>query len=188
MMSNFSGQFKRHAQCNQLKVSQLASSSSLILTFSLLFFTGTISHFNIWSQWRNINDLKSSCGSTEFGDLIDWRLLQTGARGEVITIRPDNYSCKCSTLLAVIPLLISLYSGQSRETFQVLLSSLLIFAKPFAASSLQIKFTPECGMVIEFTKSRSDRFYMNVFHFGNLTCLCKSYQKLYWGCTDHKMI
>ena len=111
MMSKFSGKFKRHAQCEQLKVSQLASSSSLILTFSLLFFTGTISHFNIWSQWRNINDLKSSCGSTEFGDLIDWRLLQTGARGEVATIRPDNYSCKCSTLLAVIPLIVSLYSG-----------------------------------------------------------------------------
>ena len=70
-------------------------------SYTTFFFTGTISHFNIWRQWKKISKefyssaSNSSCSSGEFGDLIDWRLLKSGARGDVQTIKPDNCSRKC---------------------------------------------------------------------------------------------
>ena len=151
--------FKRFA------VRNLKTLKSPNIFFAVFFYRN---HFKF--QQRNINDLKSSCGSTEFGDMIDWRLPKTGARGEVATIRPDNYNF----VLRVKHLMLSFHSWflciqtrvESREYFQVLLTSFLIFTKPLT-SSLQTKFMPESDMVIELTKCRSHSCYMNMLKFGN---------------------
>lgn len=90
----------------------------------LFYYSGNISHFNIWSHWRNVSEefvsAVHNCSTGEFGDQVDWRLLKarSGVQGDVLVNIPDtcsSNSSKISTLNVNAKFMYSLLSSNSSK-------------------------------------------------------------------------
>ncbi|KAL9960950.1 hypothetical protein ACROYT_G034459 [Oculina patagonica] len=132
-------------------------------------FKGDISHFNIWSRWRNISEVLVSsvhnCSTGEFGDQVDWRLLKakSGLRGDVQVNTPDT----CSTNSGYYngPPSVRFFTENAHKSFNVTVSVPQALLKFTICTWVQPALWENHGVIWSFAKNQTfDLFRLHLIN------------------------